>query len=366
MGPYWLPSQITETSRSLSGSTYKSMPKPNFATPTPMPCTSNLMALSTRKRISKCTKALLLMALSMPAAAPSQASSQLVIFKSHEYLSRNYQIQNFQDRLATPANLSSIPLNMAIFNGSHEHPSFKWFRIMINGQIIASEKDLAGKDSGVKDVSGIIEGNDLQVQIEAAGVPGAALWWTLSTYPIEVNWVNPAQAKPGEQLTLGGNFPKNTAQIQVSFNGKNGTVIASTGSTLTVLVPSSLDSGVNHIQVHSAGLESNQVAVSIGSKPVPELLGTDCWMAPPGGTINITGRNFSAAGQNKVFFGDVQATVSSSSQTTLTVVVPNWQYGPSQLNIPISVESDGVKSANRLPFDIGPMYHGATPSFGTD
>ncbi|MBX9573097.1 MAG: IPT/TIG domain-containing protein [Candidatus Obscuribacterales bacterium] len=300
------------------------------------------------------------------ALQPAIAASQLVIFKSHEYLSKNYQIQNFEDRLSTTANLSSVPLMMSINNGSHELPSFKWFRIMINGQIIASEKDLAGKDSGTKDVSGLLEGNDLQVQIEAAGVPGAALWWTLSTYPIEINWANPTQTMPGQQITLGGNFPKNASQIQVTFNGKSGTVISSTGNTITVQTPNNLDPGVNHVQVRAAGLESNQIAVTLGSKPVPELLGTDCWMAPPGGTINISGRNFSAAGQNKVFFGDVQATVSASSQTTLTVIVPNWPYGPSQLNIPISVESDGVRSANRIPFDIGPMYHGATPSFGTD
>ena len=297
---------------------------------------------------------------------PALAASQLVIFRSQEYLSRNYQIQNFQDRLSTSANLSSVPISMTINNGSHEHPSFKWFRIMINGQIIASEKDLAGKDFGTKDVSGLLEGNDLQVQIEAAGVPGATLWWTLSTYPVEINWANPSQAIPGQEMTIGGNFPKDKSQIQVTFNGKPGTVLASTGNTVTVQVPNNIESGANHIQVRAAGLESNQIGISIGSKPIPELMGIDCWMAPPGGTVTITGRNFSAAGQNKVFFGDVQATVSSSSQSSLTVIVPNWPYGPSQLNIPVCVESDGIKSANRLPFDIGPMYHGATPSFGTD
>lgn len=307
---------------------------------------------------------LFLLALSFTCSNTMAASQQLVIFKSHEYLSRNYQIQNFQDRLSTSANLATVPLFMSINNGSHELPSFKWFRIIINGQIIASEKDLGGKEFGTKDVSGLIEGNDLQVQIEAAGVPGAALWWSLSTYPIEINWANPTSVKPGDQLTLGGNFPKSNSQV--TFNGKPASVLSSTSSSLTVQVPSNVESGINHIQVSSSGLESNQIAVSIGTKPVPELIGTDCWMAPPGGTINISGRNFSAAGQNKVFFGDVQATVSASSQTALTVIVPNWPYGPSQLNIPISVESDGVRSANRLPFDIGPMYHGATPSFGTD
>jgi hypothetical protein len=99
---------------------------------------------------------------------------------------------------------------------------------------------------------------------------------------------------------------------------------------------------------------------------VPDILGIDVWMAPPGGTINISGRSFSAnAVENKVLFGKVPAEVSSASQSHLSVIVPNWSWGPSQLNIPITVEVNGVRS-NAYPFDIGPMYHGATPQFGHD
>ena len=312
--------------------------------------------------------ALLALLAAFPFSCSMVDAAGLVIYKSHEYLSRDYQVQNFQDMMGLAAGQQNLPLTLSIYNGSHELPSFKWFRLIVNGQILATEKDLNGKDFGTKNVTGLIEAANLQVQVQAAGVPGAALWWTLSTVPMELNWANPTSANPGQKIMLGGsNFPTNASGVNVLFNGQPAPIVSSTGNTLTVQVPSNTQAGVNHIQVSGDGLESNQIALTIISKPVPELLGIDCWMAPPGGTINITGRNFSVnSNENQVFFGDVQATISFCSPTQLTVIVPNWPYGPSQLNIPVSVVTDGVRSANRLPFDIGPMYHGATPQFGHD
>jgi len=68
--------------------------------------------------------------------------------------------------------------------------------------------------------------------------------------------------------------------------------------------------------------------------------------APPGGTINVSGHNFSAnAVEDKVFFGEVPLKLRFASPSQLTVVVPNWSWGPSQLKLPISVEVDGIRSA---------------------
>lgn len=317
----------------------------------------------------RATIACLLLAILISVSTPLSAyCAPLIIFKSHEYLSRDYQVQNYQDTMAIAPNQQNLPLTMTIYNGSHELPSFKWFRLIINGQVFATEKDLAGRDVGVKDVTGLLEGNNLQVQVQAAGVPGAALWWTLSTSQLELNWANPTQATAGQQMMLGGtNFGTNASAVTVYFNGRPTAVNSVSGNTLTVTVPANVEAGVNHIQVKASNLESNMIAVNVSQRPVPELLGCDVWMAPPQGTINITGRNFSASsGENKVFFGDVQGAVTYSTPTQLTVTVPNWPYGPSQLNIPLSVEVNGVKSSNRIPFDIGPMYHGGVPQFGTD
>ncbi|MFX7506971.1 hypothetical protein ABTJ37_21900, partial [Acinetobacter baumannii] len=82
---------------------------------------------------------------------------------------------------------------MTIYNGSAETPSFKWFRIIVNGQIIASEQDMRGKEIGEKDVTGQFAAPDLQIQVEAGGVPGANLWWTLGTEQMELRYAEPQQ-----------------------------------------------------------------------------------------------------------------------------------------------------------------------------
>ncbi|MBX9690121.1 MAG: IPT/TIG domain-containing protein, partial [Candidatus Obscuribacterales bacterium] len=129
----------------------------------------------------------------------------------------------------------------------------------------------------------------------------------------------------------------------------------------------SADLGINQIQMRTGGVMTSPISVTVGSRPAPEILGIDCWMAPPGGTINISGRNFASnQAENKVFFGEQAAQITSSSTSEISVIVPNWSWGPNQLNIPISVESNGIRSTHTYPFDIGPMYHGAVPQFGHD
>lgn len=294
-------------------------------------------------------------------------SANVMLFRSKEYLSRNYEVQNFADTLSLQPGQENLPLTLTIYNGSHEAPSFKWFRLVIGGYTLATEKNLNGSEIGSIDVSTQIPGGATQVNVEAGGVPGAALFWTLTTPRLTIQNIQPRSVKGGDTVTIiGTNFSAVANQNVVLFNNKRAQVVAATPTQLQVIVPSGL-SGVDNIQVNTNGLTSNFLEVSIAARPVPELLSTDCWMAPPGGTIVITGRNFSTdSGLNQVYFGNVRGQVVSSSQTQITVVVPNWSYGPSQLNIPLTVVSAGVRSANSIPFDIGPSYHGAIPQFQQD
>lgn len=296
------------------------------------------------------------------------AAHNLVIFKSQDYVSRSYQVQNFQDTLTLKAGEMTLPLEMTICNGSPETPSFKWFRIIINGEVIATEKDLNGKELGSKDISGLLSGSDLQVQVQSGGVPGANLWWYLSAPQMQVSYARPQQAQAGSRVRIfGNNFPSDPKLLSVTINDRAAQVISANSNCLEIELPSDSDTGVNRLTVRSGDQSSNAISFIVASRPLPEILGIDCWMAPPGGTIHISGRNFSVnTVSNKVFFGQVQGEVTACSSEELTVTVPNWSYGPSQLNIPVSVDVDGVRSANSYPFDIGPSYHGAVPQFVQD
>ncbi|MBY0357213.1 MAG: IPT/TIG domain-containing protein [Candidatus Obscuribacterales bacterium] len=301
------------------------------------------------------------------AKTPCQAN-QTLLFTSHEYLARNNQIQNFQDWMTLKPGQENLPLRLNIYNGSHEIPSYKWFRITIGGYLVATEANLRGAEEGSVDVSGVIQGGNMQILVEAGGVPGAALWFNLSAPKTELHSIDPEQVRQGQKIVLGGNnFSSQTNQNTVYLNSKTATVLSSTASSIVAQVPADADLGPNRVEVSVNGMASQSLSLNVYQRPAPELIAFDVWMAPPGGTVTLTGRNFSnRADENKVFFGSVPAAVSSATTTQLVIIVPTWSWGPSQLNIPVSVVVDGVRSANTLPMDIGPMYHGATPQFQQD
>lgn len=304
---------------------------------------------------------------SLSVAPGSARAGTVMLFRSAEYLSRNYQVQNFSGTLDLQPSQQNLPLSLNIYNGSHEAPSFKWFRLVIGGYTLATEKNLNGSEDGSIDVSGQIPGGSTQVSVEAGGVPGATLFWTLTTPRVTIQNISPRNVKAGDTVTItGSNFSSVANQNMVLFNNKPGAVISASPTSLTVTAPANM-AGIDNVQVNVNNLISNTLEVTLSAKPVPELLSTDCWMAPPGGTITIRGRNFSSdAGQNQVYFGSVRAEIVSSSPTEITVVVPNWAYGNSQLNIPLTVVTGGVRSTNALAFDIGPSYHGAIPQIPPD
>lgn len=294
-------------------------------------------------------------------AAPANI---VMLFRSKDYLSRSYQVQNFQDTLALQPSQQNLPLSLNLYNGSTESPSFKWFRLIIGGYTLATEKNLNGREEASIDVTGQIPGGSTQVMVEAGGVPGASLVWTLTTPRVTVQRIEPQNIKAGDTVTIyGTNFSAVANQNSVMFNNKPAQVLSASTSQLQVKAPANLSAGVDSVTVNTNNLVANAMEIMATSLPVPELLSTDCWMAPPGGNITITGRNFGAGA--KVYFQDVQAPVISQSSTQLVVQVPNWSYGNS-LNIPLTVVVNGVRSANSIPFDIGPMYHGAIPTVQPD
>ncbi|MBY0546942.1 MAG: IPT/TIG domain-containing protein [Candidatus Obscuribacterales bacterium] len=294
-------------------------------------------------------------------AAPANI---VTLFRSKDYLSRSYQVQNFQDTLSLQPSQQNLPLSLNLYNGSHEAPSFKWFRLIIGGYTLATEKNLNGREEGSIDVTGQIPGGDTQIMVEAGGVPGASLIWTLTTPRVTVDRIEPQSIKAGDTVTIyGTNFSAVANQNMVLFNNKQAQVLSASTTQLQVKAPANLGAGIDSVQVNTNNLVANAMEIMATSLPVPELLSTDCWMAPPGGNITITGRNFRAG--TKVYFQDVQAQVVSQSATQLVVIVPAWSYGNS-LNIPLTVVSDGVRSKNSIPFDIGPMYHGAIPTVQPD
>jgi hypothetical protein len=163
----------------------------------------------------------------------------------------------------------------------------------------------------------------------------------LTVLQITITEFSPASGIPGTTVVIGGaNFSNLPLNNQVSFNGVTATVLTATQTQLTVKVPESATTG--KITVTIAG----STATSQGDFSVLQtvIAGFTPSAATVGSAVMITGSNFSAnPAENVVKFNDAVATVTSSSNTQLTVIVP-----PEATNGKLSVTING-KTTSSLP-----------------
>jgi len=190
----------------------------------------------------------------------------------------------------------------------------------------------------------------------------------LLTTPISLEAVEPSNVMQGQTIVIHGtNFSATESQDMVLINGRPAQVLSASATSITARVPADAQAGNNSVQVSVNGVPTRSSSINVGARSIPVLHSMNYWMAPPGAVLTIRGSNFApAAADNKVFFKNVSAQVVSANPNRLQVVIPNWSYGPQELNIPVYVVAGGVRSGNYLPFDIGPQYQGAVPPMPGD
>ncbi len=299
-------------------------------------------------------------------AQQSSAQQMLTLFQSKVYTSANTKAQNFEDWLPLASQQSQLPLTLTVRNGSGQgHPGFAWFRLQIGGYMMASEKNLEGRQEAAIDVTGRMQPGTSQIMIEAAGEPGATLQFWLTTPAVRLLKVSPPTVVPGDSIVLRGlNFSSDERQVSVTLNGQAIPILSASATSITAEVPREAQAGANPVVVSIDNVHSEPLTVQVMTRKTPVLISTNYWLAPPGAQLTITGKNFGPTpADNKVYFRDVAAEIVSADPETIVCVVPNWGYEPGtsitnggQLNIPIKVVSEGVRSANYIPFDIGNTY----------
>ena len=269
--------------------------------------------------------------------------------------------------MALRPNQEQLPLMLEIKNGPEGKRPFNWFRINIAGYLMASEKDMNGGRTAALDVSGKMQPGGGQIIIDAAGEPGATLSFSLSTVPVFLNSVEPNAVPAGQTVVLKGqNFSSDENQDTVSINGKAAEILSASKRSITAVIPKGIV-GRAEVKVIVDSVESRPLQMSVSPRVMPVVTSTNYWMAPPGATLTISGQNFASnPSDNKVYFGSVSAQIVGGDSQTLNVIIPNWSYGAQELNIPLTVVSEGVRSVNAVPFDIGPKYLGAMPPIPGD
>ncbi|HYG19563.1 MAG TPA: IPT/TIG domain-containing protein [Ohtaekwangia sp.] len=121
-------------------------------------------------------------------------------------------------------------------------------------------------------------------------------------------------------VITGQNFSATPGENAVKFNGATAVVTAATASQLTVTVPEDATTGKITVTVNGKTATSADDFVVLAT---PVITGFSPGIGAPGISVTITGENFlDEAERNTVEFNGTTATVTSATDTELTVTVP--------------------------------------------
>lgn len=243
-----------------------------------------------------------------------------------------------------------LPLTMTITNGVDGKSQLKGIRLFINGRKILTEADFKGRDSVNLNMSGILSGNDTQMEVQTYGPSGASVSWIVTTPKIKISDIKPEMAGPGDKVTIGGrNLPTQMSAYSLTIGTKPATITSVTDKQLTFTVPTGLDGGKQSVTLFIAGVKCDSLTFKV--KVIPELSGTNMVACPPSTPMTIYGKGFASnAGDNQVTFNGVTASVTKATSTSLEVIVPNLDFP--QAGVDLKVKSSGVDAKNSLKVDL--------------
>lgn len=157
----------------------------------------------------------------------------------------------------------------------------------------------------------------------------------------KITELSPDNGFVGAEVTIiGENFLTTVVGNAVSFNGLEATVEAVTATTITTIVPNGATTGDVTVTTNGMTSEGTLFTVKIPIEPTITSLNPD--NGEIGDEVIITGTEFSTVpAENLVKFNGLIATVSASTETTITTTVP---AGASTGNVTVTrdIESNGV------------------------
>ena len=161
--------------------------------------------------------------------------------------------------------------------------------------------------------------------------------------------ISPTSAMVGGIVTITGKYFSSKANNTVSFNGIDATIVAANISIIKAVMPEGATSG--DIVVTSDGLVStNGLTYTVIEPIIPTITSIDPTSGKVGETVIITGIDFSTTPEdNEVRFNGVQASVTASTATTITTIVPS---GATTGNITVTRDGD----SNGFLFTVSVSY----------
>jgi hypothetical protein len=247
--------------------------------------------------------------------------------------------QQFDGYISLKPGQEALPLTMTVTN-----VNYTGLNIFLNGQKLATDKDFKSNTLRMQ-MTGALAGGDNKFTVQAFGPTGANLTWKLTTLKPVITSIKPVTGGLEDDITLiGRNFAK-VASANLVYVGQKAAVVKAAGSSsgkeIVFNLPKDTPTGKVNITVSIGGILSKPYEFTI--KGAPEVTGVDLLSGPPGQSMVISGKGFSAtASENVVTIGGVPAPVTSCTNKSITINIPEMYYP--QWNLPVLVKTGGVES----------------------
>jgi hypothetical protein len=221
---------------------------------------------------------------------------------------------------------------------------YEKINMLLSGSKLATDKDFKANVLRMQ-MTGALAAGDNKLTVQAYGPLNANLNWKLTTFRPVISGVKPAAGGIDDDIVITGrNFSKIAQANVISVGGKTAIVkpgTSTSGKDVTFNLAKDVQSGKTTITATVGGIASKPYLFLI--KIAPEVTGIDLISAPPGQTMTISGKGFSATqSENIVTIGGQPAPIVSCSTKSITVTVPEMYYP--QWHLPIIVKTSGMES----------------------
>ena len=146
-----------------------------------------------------------------------------------------------------------------------------------------------------------------------------------STASVRVVAISPTSGPPGTEITIQGlGFSATPGLNTVTVNGATATVVTASSTKLVAVVPAAATTGPVAVTA-PAGSAVGSTPFVVAASLAPQISSFSPTVVGPGGSVSITGTNFSAeASSNVVAFNypHARALVQAATSSSLSVVVP--------------------------------------------
>jgi hypothetical protein len=270
--------------------------------------------------------------------------------ESRPLVARSGAWQTLNEHIHVKPGQEKRRLILTFINGADGRAPLTDLHVQLARKPFATIKDFAGASSFSRDLTGALAVGNTPLTVQVFGPSGARLVWKLSTEKVVITAVKPTEFGSVDKVIVQGkNFSTNIKDNQALI-GKIHLLVKSAKSDELKLEPSShLPGGEQQLIILADSIKSNPVKVSV--KGHPQVVSVNFLATSPGQPVTIYGSGFSRlASDNIVTFGTIKARVLSSTDKSITCIVPDMHFPT--WHLPIKVTTHGMVSKGRVTINI--------------